>query len=544
MGTIASNAWRGVEIADGIELYVNEQGTYLRLKKKIAPPVVRRVLSEEHIPVSSLEAIGMAIRNLGQWVLLGPPVNRDGHIEIHVSPNKQEVHIVYHPPLGNGKPLTVKDVVEELEAKGIKKYDLSLIEEALSRPRKKTLVGMGKPPERGKDAEVIVRIDPDKPVEISATENVDWHSISSHVFVSEGDVIIEKVPPTPGIPGEDVFGEPIPPRPGKDVNLQIYAGEGTEVTPDGLRVVAKKSGILRKVYGKYVVEDTFVVNGDVNYEVGNITNVQNVRIYGDVLPGFKVIANGDVYIQGSVTDATIEAGGNIEVQGRITCKTGGYVKAGGNVLAKEIVSAKVEANGHVVVEDVLMQSTVHAGGAVYILSRARGRIVGGEVMARDDIVTPILGNDRGTNTHVGVGIDPIVKEHFETLSSEVVELKKKLMDVEKDLTKARNLGLIKKVASLEEEEEQLRKQYQQLKEEYEYLLAEIKSLRSGKKIYIKDRVYPKVHATFYDTTFDIDRIYENCVLTCDESRNLRVKPWQDPPPIDIVPSSSSKAGEA
>jgi hypothetical protein len=262
-----------------------------------------------------------------------------------------------------------------------------------------------------------------------------------------------------------------------------------------------------------------------------------------VLPGFKVIANGDVYIQGSVTDATIEAGGNIEVEGRITCKTGGYVKAGGNVIAKEIVSAKVEANGHVIVQDVLMQSTVHAGGAVYILSRARGKIVGGEVMARDDIVTPILGNDRGTDTYVGVGIDPVVREHFETLSSEVVELKKKLMDVEKDLTKARNLGLIKKVASLEEEETQLRQQYEQLKEEYEYLLAEIKSLRSGKKIYVKDRVYPKVHATFYDTTFDIDRIYENCVLTCDESRNLRVKPWQDPPPIDIVPSSD-KAGEA
>ncbi len=537
-----SKGWRGVEIADGVELFVNDQGTYLRLRKKIAPTVVRRILSEEHVPIGKLESLGMAIRNLGQWVLLGPPVHRDGRIDIDVSPNKLEVYVVYHPPLGDGKAMNVKDVIEELENHGIKHYDIALIEQALANPKKKVLVGMGKPPEKGKDAELIVRIDPDKPVEISTTENIDWHSISSHMFVSEGDVILEKIPPTPGIPGIDVFGNEIPPKPGKDIKLTTYAGDGTKVTPDGLRLVAGRSGILRKSYGKYIVEDTFIVNGDVNYEVGNITNVQNVRIYGDVLPGFKIIANGDIYISGSIVDATVEAGGNIEVEGRITCKSGGYVKAGGNVIAKEIVSANVEANGHVVVSDVLIQSKVLAGGGVYILSRANGKIVGGEIMARDDIVTPILGNDRGTETYVGVGIDPVVKEHFEHLSSQVVELKKKLMDVQKDLTKARNLGILKRVASLEEEETSLKEEYQKLREEYEYLLREIKNLRSGKRVYVKDRVFPKVNITFYDTTFNIDRIYENCVIRCDESRNLRIEPWQDPPSIDIS-SLGSQAGE-
>ncbi len=535
MTVMKGSAWRGVEITDGVEVFVNDNGTYLRLKRKIAPPVVRRILSEDNIPVSSLEAIGMAVRNLGQWVLLGPPVNRDGDIDIQVSPNKLEVYIVYHPHLGNGKPLNVKDVVEILERNGIKRYEIALIEDALMNLGKKTLIGVGKPPEKGKDAEIIVRIDPNKPIEISTTDNVDWHSISSHVFVSEGDVILEKVPPTPGIAGVDVYGNEIPPRKGRDINLVVYAGDGTRVTPDGLRLVADRSGILRKVYDKYMVEETFIVEGDVNYEVGNISNVQNVRVYGDVLPGFKIIANGDVYIKGSVNDAIIEAGGSVEVEGRITGKKSGYIKAGGNVIAKEIVSADIEANGHVVVSDVLMQSKVHAGGGVFILSRARGKIVGGEVMARDDIVTPILGNDRGTETHVGVGIDKVVMEHFNAISSEVVELKKKLMDVEKDLRKARNLGAAKRVASLEEEYEKLQEEYRKLQEEYSYLLSEIKSLRSGKKVYVKDRVFPKVSVTFYDTTFYIDRIYENCVLTCNESRNLVVKPWQDPPSVDINP---------
>jgi len=530
---IKGGAWRGVEIADGVEVFVNDKGTYLRLKRKIAPPVVRRILSEDNIPVSSLEAIGMAIRNLGQWVLLGPPVNRDGDVDIQVSPNKLEVYIVYRPHLGSGKPLTVKDVVEILERNGIKRYDIGLIEDALMNPGKKTLVGIGKPPEKGKDAEIIVRIDPNKRVEISPTDNVDWHSISSHVFVSEGDVILEKVPPTPGIPGVDVYGNEIPPKSGKDINLVVYAGDGTKVTSDGLRLIAERSGILRKVYDKYMVEETFIVEGDVNYEVGNISNVQNVRVYGDVLPGFKIEANGDVYIKGSVNDAIIEADGNVEVEGRITGKKSGYVKAGGNVIAKEIVSANVEANGHVIVSDVLIQSKVHAGGGVFILSRANGKIVGGEVMARDDIVTPILGNDRGTETFVGVGIDKVVMEHFNSLSSEVVELKKKLIDVEKDLRKARNLGATKRVASLEDEYEKLMQEYKKLQEEYSYLLSEIKSLRSGKKVYVKDRVYPKVSITFYDTTFYIDRVYESCVLTCSESRNLVIKPWQDPPSVDI-----------
>lgn len=530
--------WRGTEIESGIELYVNDQGTYLRLKKNIAPPVVKRILNEEGISISNLEVLGMAIRNLGQWVLLGPPHHSDGFIDTIVSPDKLEVYIVYHPHIGNGKPMSLRDVAQELEKQGIVRYDFGMIENALAHPRKKTLVGIGKSPEPGRDAEVIVRIDPEKPIEISITENVDWHALSSHIFVKEGDVILEKIPPTPGIPGEDVYGQPIPPKPGKNVNLNVYAGDGTRVTEDGLRLVADRSGVLRKVYDKYIVEDTFIVNGDVNYEIGNIVNVQNVRIYGDVLPGFKVQANGDVYVSGSVVNAVIDAGGNVEVLGRITSGDSGYVKAGGNVIAKEIVSAKVNANGHIVITDVLMHSYVQAGGGVYILSVEKGKIVGGEVIAKEDVVTPLLGNDRGTLTSVGVGIDPVVKEQFEKLSKDVVEIKKKVMDVKKDLVKAKNIGLVRKVSLLEEEFEELKKRYAELKEEYEYLLSEIKKLRTTRKIYVKRIVYPKVNVTFYDVSFYIDRIYEACVLTCNESRSLVVLPWESPPSIDIKVTDS------
>ncbi len=525
--------WRGVEIADGIEVFVNDQGTYIRLTKRMAPHQVLAILKKEELPTSNLQAIGLAVKSVGEWVLLGPPVDRDGRLEIEVSPDRLTAYAIYYPPLGRGKNLTIADCIEEVKRLGIKRYDISALEDTLRHPRKKVLIAVGKPPEHGKDAQVIEKISPDVSISFSDGE-VDWHSVSAHVFVTEGVVILEKIPPTPGVPGEDVFGEEIPPKPGKDVDLRIFAGDGTAISPDGLRLVAARSGILRKVFGKYVVEDTLIVNGDVNYEVGNILGVQNVRVYGDVLPGFKIIARGDVYIQGSIDDAIVECDGNLKVDGHITHRRNGHVKVGGHLLAGEIIHANVEAGGHVVVGDLLMHSKVRAGGKVYVMSASKGKIVGGEVYAGEDVVSPEIGNDMGTQTTVHVGYDVWVKQRFKELTDEIVTVKRRLIDVERDLKTAIGRGNVKKVQRLMDEKNQLLERWNNLKAEYEEIMGKIRSLRTGSKVYVKFNLYLKTKIVFYDREWIPDRIYSSCVIGMNENEEVEIKPWTQPPELKIT----------
>lgn len=525
--------WRGIEIADGVEVYVNDRGTYIRLTKRMAPHQVLNILKKEALPTSNLQAIGLAVKSLGEWVLLGPPVDRDGKLEIEISKDKLSAYAIYYPPLGRGRALSIADCIEEVKRLGIKRYDISALEEALQHPGKRVLIAIGKPPEHGKDAEVIERISPE--VSISFPDgDVDWHSVSAHVFVTEGAVILEKIPPTPGVPGEDIFGNEIPPLAGKDIDLRVFSGDGTAISPDGLRLIAARSGILKKIYGKYVVEDTLVVNGDVNYEVGNIVGVQNVRVYGDVLPGFKIVARGDVYIQGSIDDAIIECDGNLKVDGHITHRKGGYVRVGGHLLAGEIIQGNIDVGGHLIVGDLLMHSKVRAGGKVYVMSASRGKIVGGEIYAGEDVVSPEIGNDMGTQTTIYVGYNVWVKQRFDELTDEVVTVKRRLIDVDRELKIAINKSDIKKVQRLMEEKNQLLEQWNRLKSEYDDVMKKIHMLRTGNKVYVRFNLYLKTRLVFYDRDWNPDRIYSSCVIGLNDREEVEIRPWSQPPELKIT----------
>jgi len=62
-------------------------------------------------------------------------------------------------------------------------------------------------------------------------------------LTAPGEILAAKTPAGGGRPGEDIFGEPIPPEPGEDKGLK--AGENVAASEDGLRLTAEISGYLR-----------------------------------------------------------------------------------------------------------------------------------------------------------------------------------------------------------------------------------------------------------------------------------------------------------
>ena len=113
-----------------------------------------------------------------------------------------------------------------------------------------------------------------------------------------------------GEKGFNVLGEEIRPRPGRDVRLPV--GANTEIVAN--KLVSTSKGHISYANHKVNIFQTYEVNGDVDFNTGNINFPGNVIIKGNVKNGFTVRAGGDVDISGNLA-GTVIIGGNLNVKG-------------------------------------------------------------------------------------------------------------------------------------------------------------------------------------------------------------------------------------
>ena len=103
----------------------------------------------------------------------------------------------------------------------------------------------------------------------------------------------------------------------------------------------------------------------------------------------------------------------------------GSVKTSGNLTAKFIQNAKVEASGNIVTE-AIMHSEVGANN-IYV-DKGKGLIVGGKVMAAHYISATTIGSPMATHTDIQIGIPPHILNEFKEVEknyfSVIEELKK------------------------------------------------------------------------------------------------------------------------
>ena len=169
---------------------------------------------------------------------------------------------------------------------------------------------------------------------------------------------------------------------------------------------------------KINVFPVFEVNGDVDYSVGNIDFVGSVVIRGNVLPGFKIKAAGDIRITGGIEAADVEAEGSITVREGILGQNKGLVKAGKDIKSAFIQEGNIEAGGNVHVSQSIMHSRVRARHQVNCQG-TKGLIVGGSIQAGESVSARTIGNSISTHTVIEVGVLP-------ELRNELLELRNAL----------------------------------------------------------------------------------------------------------------------
>jgi uncharacterized protein (DUF342 family) len=305
-----------------------------------------------------------------------------------------------------------------LKGKGIVHgINFSLVKELINHPKeflsKKVTVAIGTPPLHGQDGYikyVYQKETVNKGPKVLEDGTVDYYNIKSLDNIKKDKKIAERIPPTLSISGKNIFGEEIPGKDGKSTHFKIgknvYSDEAQDnlyAAIDGLVVIADG--------GKVNVFSIYEVPGDVDFHIGNIDFIGTVVIRGNVLPGFKIKAFGDIRVLGNVEAADLTAGGKIEIGSGIIGHHKCLIHAGTDVHTTYIHSAHVFAEDNVFVTQSIMHSDIKAGKSI-VCNSDKGRIIGGQLQAGESLTARNIGNTMSTPTVVEVGILPRLRDDF------------------------------------------------------------------------------------------------------------------------------------
>lgn len=477
----------------------------------------------------------------GEWVKVGDfeyDPAEDAALTVSITDQEMKAYLTMLPPGEHGADpdpralmsfLHSNDVVE-----GIKDDVLQGICEE-PQYREPILIAEGSKPVNGEDAKILYNFETDSHnVRLKETDGkVDFKELNLVQNVVQGQVLAKKVPPQKGTGGRTVTGKLLPAKDGMDVQMQV--GKNVRLSDDRNTALAEINGQVMIAGGKIVVEPIYVVAGDVSLKTGNILFLGTVIIKGSVSDGFSVKASGNIEVHGSVGKSVLDAEGDVLVHQGITGKNTGTVTAGGDLYSKFIENAHVEAGGLVVVSDGIINSEVFSNRKVLCRGR-RASIVGGSVRAAEEINAKTLGSVAGMETRLEVGYDPKSKERLAELDSEREDLRRKLDEVNLNMSTLKNL--VKQRKKLSQERVESFKQTKKQKAELEERLVEISEestkiqdylgqLKVSGRISASGVVHPGVKIHIKDAPLDVRNEFKSVTFVM-ENNLVKVTKYEEP----------------
>jgi len=393
--------------------------------KSVEIKEIVEILRKREIDKPDIYNITAAVRQGDMiWVRAGDfsynPSN-DALISLVVSDEQMRAHINATKPGPGGADLAVDDIKGFVRNNGIVS---GLLEEALQEFEdfpvfnEPYLIAKGTAPIHGVDAKIYYNFEtePDK-IRMQEREDgsIDFKELNKIRNVVKGQPLARKTRPELGLDGKTVYGQHIPAKAGRDVDIEI--GTNVVLSEDGTKAIATESGHVMLKNGKITVDTVLLIPGNIDGSTGNVNVLGSVEIKGNVEDGYSVTAEGRIEVTGYVGRANLNAGGDIIVSRGVNggeSDTFGHISAGKSIWSSFIQNARVEAGEFVIVNSGIVNSNVVSKRKVLCKGR-RARIVGGHIKALDEVNAIILGSPGGAETRIEVGYDPQVSEELQEL---------------------------------------------------------------------------------------------------------------------------------
>ncbi|MFA5242634.1 MAG: FapA family protein [Sulfuricella sp.] len=414
---------------------------------------------------------------------------RDARAAVEIAADKMMAWLTVTPPCG-GAALSREQIERALSEKAITSGILDEeIEQVLANGCEERIqIAQGREVVNGEDGRLqcLIAMVKDRHPHLDEHDIADYRDLGGIVTVHQGERLMQKHPPTPGEAGENVLGQAIPAKPGKEAMFSPQL-KGAMIDPeDPAFLIAETSGQPVEVSHGMIVEPTITLK-TVDLSTGNIDFDGTINITGDVQAGMSIRASGDIHVGGTVEAATLDAGGDVIIKGGIIGhgeihdhpdkkqKQGiARIRCDGSCSAHFIENASVETGDSILVANLVMQSELAAINQIMVgkPGSATGRIIGGLTEATLLVQAASIGSASGVKTRVMVGTNPYLNDklkrttqHLDTKATAMIETVK-LLDFVKShpermpagiLSKAENtqMALMLDIETLQEEKEQL-----------------------------------------------------------------------------------------
>ena len=246
---------------------------------------------------------------------------------------------------------------------------------------------------------------------------VDYRAVHKIDNITKGTILARKIPPTKGMSGMTVTGKTLVAVDGKDIDVTM--GKGVVASPNNKdEWVADTDGQVIIKENKISVLALYEIPGDVNLSTGNIDFIGTVIVRGDVKDGFKVYAGEDLVVNGVVEGAELKCSGKLSIAGGVSGNDKAKIICAGDANIKYIRNAIVEIGGSLTSGQAIMHSKVTVGKKVTVAGK-KGVIVGGQVIAGEEVNAASMGSNFATPTEVIVGEAVGLRDELQKMENEL-----------------------------------------------------------------------------------------------------------------------------
>lgn len=364
-----------------------------------------------------------------------------------------------------------------------------------------------------------------KPV-MDEYDKVDYKDLNLFVLAKENQTLAIRIPQTKGTPGKNVLGVVVPAQNGRPIPMP--EGKNTKVVGEH-RLIATVNGQIVDKGSRISVDPRLEIKGGVGVQTGDIEFDGTVTIRGDVEPGFKVKATGDIEIKGSINGAEV-SGRNVYISGGITGADRVKVVAENDIRTAFAENAMIEAGNDVYIADIAYHSQIRAGKRI-IMESKHGQITGGHAVAGEVVNVKMIGNPAFVVTKVSVGIDPTLQQEYQDLRKSYKDSKKRLTHITQTLNTLSKIDINKLPQNRIDSINALtRSQFPlagQIKRD-EKRIVEIESLLANMKngqIKVSDTIYPGVRLAVSGILKNIQSEYKRCTISLNDAGEIDVGPY-------------------
>ncbi len=236
--------------------------------------------------------------------------------------------------------------------------------------------------------------------------------------------------PTSGSVGVDVYGKKVQPKQGRPTVVFTGPTVKRHETEDEIKLEAAADGNLRVGNSTVEIIKEHVIHEDVDYSDGELEFAGSLRIIGDVKGSCSLKIGHDLYVNGSVEDAKIIAGGDVTVKGSFVGRGDGLIRSGGNVEVHVVLNQMIEAKGSITIIKESVNAHLIASDTVYAKNAI---IMGGTVVAGEGIEVRTLGGELYSTTRAKLGMRELLSEDMGAIDKEIQLQSKTIEQLKNDI---------------------------------------------------------------------------------------------------------------